>query len=412
MESFENRVDKVFGSLQVTSSWRLNPHDSEQQQQRVRKQQEVHEQDDEEDDAETPRWAAKPPAEPCPFDGMDVEGDLEEEGRIMRQMVGLDTTLDYEDEEDEFDKAAFGLDGSEDDRLYMKGIQEADIKQSTSRSLPSSLYDLKNLRRDPRANHSAARARLEEDAKTATATCTTMRSVETTAAAKVSDEDVRDVNANGTGVKRSSEDLPASQQGTPASLESSKPPKRVRFALDLQEPGDANANTQKQFVRHKPNSGSVSQVPDHVRNPSKYTHYTLDWSVEDNDMSNLKAFEACGETLPKKVEEAPLFPEEKIEKIQFVHKHNRTSSNSQKSNPDAANQSVVAISRTMCVEHIESEHANGDMQGDTGVMLSDEVMDLKPEHAASGFHSNVEKSLAKVAKHYRARRDIEDGMQT
>ncbi|KAI5079596.1 hypothetical protein GOP47_0005075 [Adiantum capillus-veneris] len=406
MESFANRVDKVFGSLQVTSSWRLSPHDSEQQQQqRLRK----HEEDDEEDDEETPPWGDKPPAQQCSFDGMEVEGDLEEEGRTIRQMVGLDTTLDYEDEEDEFDKAAFGLDESEDDRLFMKGIQEVDKKQSSSRSLPLSLYDLKKSRRDPRANHSAARARLEEDAKMATATCTTTASMETTDAAKVVDE-----NDNGTGVKRSSEDIPASQQNSAATmLESLKPPKRVRFALDLQQPGDAKMDTHKQLVRHKPDSVRASQVPDHVRNPSKYTHYTLDWSVEDNDTSNFEAFKACGETLQNKVEEAPSFPEEKIDKIQFVHRHDRTSSNSQKGNTEEANRPVMAISKTMCVEHLESESVNGDMQTVTAEMLPEQAMDFKPEDAASGLQTNiVENPGGKVAKNYRARRDPEDGMET
>ena len=31
-------------------------------------------------------------------------------------------------------------------------------------------------------------------------------------------------------------------------------------------------------------------MPDYVKNPSKYIHYTLDWSNEDSDTMNMQVF--------------------------------------------------------------------------------------------------------------------------
>lgn len=39
-----------------------------------------------------------------------------------------------------------------------------------------------------------------------------------------------------------------------------------------------------------PLSNRYSRVPDHVRNPSKYIHYTIDWSEVDDEQQNMAAF--------------------------------------------------------------------------------------------------------------------------
>ena len=47
-------------------------------------------------------------------------------------------------------------------------------------------------------------------------------------------------------------------------------------------------------IRGSGSSDSVQDdclgMPDYVKNPSKYIHYTLDWSNEDSDTMNMQAF--------------------------------------------------------------------------------------------------------------------------
>eukprot|EP00250_Pteridium_aquilinum_P023202 c2639_g1_i1 orf=276-1511(+) len=409
MDSFENRVDKVFGSLGMSSSWRLS-----EEKPRVKvTTTPPSPQEEEEEEASFCAGGEYRGVEKC--DGMDFEGDMEEEGRQVRGMVGLDATLDFEEEEDEFDKAAFGLEGNEE-RLYMMGIKEVDKKLVTSASLPLSLYDLKRVRRDPRANHSAARARLEEDARRLGATTASSSSWDSESAdhSRSTVGDAGDVGIADqviTGAKRSNEaradnpDLKQASLSEPPSRmqEKGKPIKRVRFALDPEQQGHLEQNAQKVFIRHKANSNHVSQVPDHVRNPSKYTHYTLDWAVEEDEMSNIEAFKACDENLRKGLEEESSSLQEMPTKIQYIHRHGRATENIQKSNVEETNQSVLHVKRTMCIEHCETENENVEM-------ISDDSMDSKNEELVTGFCTLVERKSDRPAKNYRLKREAVENM--
>lgn len=379
MDSFKNRVDKAFGSLGMSSSWCLSD-----EQPRPKKEQQQQEQEEEEEDC---RGAGR--------DGMDFEGDMEEESRQMRCMVGLDATLDFEEEEDEFDKAAFGFEGNEE-RLYMMGIKEVDKKLTTSASLPLSLYDLKKVRRDPRANHSAARARLEEDARGATAAAAALRDPESVVA------DVDQVMKT-SSEPRIDDQQPPSEHLSNSQSEKAKSSKRVRFALDLEERGHQETNAQKVFIRSKGNSDHASKVPDHIRNPSKYTHYTLDWAVEDNDVSNMEAFKACNENLRNGLKEEHCSLQETPQKIQYIHRPGRATGIVQKSDMEVTNQSVMPVKRTMCIEHCETETQNAEI-------FSDDSMDSKSEESVSGFHMIVGKNSGKPAKNYRLKREAVDSM--
>ncbi|GBG81864.1 hypothetical protein CBR_g34048 [Chara braunii] len=117
--------------------------------------------------------------------GVECSGDVEnegdddkedEEGR-MRAMMGRDRTLDFEEEEDEYDKYATGRqDGDHAGFWLTRTKQICDGREQFAgrgnslwidaiAPLPTTLAELKNSRRDMRADASAAAARLEEDDK-------------------------------------------------------------------------------------------------------------------------------------------------------------------------------------------------------------------------------------------------------
>lgn len=70
--------------------------------------------------------------------------------------------LFMQEEEDEFDKVAVGT-GETGDRIYMRDVKYADYQIDDV----SGCGDLQVTVKDPRANHSAAKARLREDAEAA-----------------------------------------------------------------------------------------------------------------------------------------------------------------------------------------------------------------------------------------------------
>lgn len=67
-----------------------------------------------------------------------------------------------QEEEDEYDKVAVGSEGS-DDRLFMGQIRDFGTSLNLITPLPTSFDEVRQVRRDARANHEAALARLEED---------------------------------------------------------------------------------------------------------------------------------------------------------------------------------------------------------------------------------------------------------
>lgn len=67
-----------------------------------------------------------------------------------------------QEEEDEYDKVAVGSEGT-DDRLFMGQIRDFGTSLNLITPLPTSFEEVRQVRRDARANHEAALARLEED---------------------------------------------------------------------------------------------------------------------------------------------------------------------------------------------------------------------------------------------------------
>lgn len=122
------------------------------------------------------------------------------------------------------------------DRLYTREVSDYGISADTDHELPLTLHD---IRRDPRANHEAAKLRLKEDAEAA---------------------------------------LREGHLG-------SKPPTAYK-TLGQDDAHSPKKLKLKEDYRLVPNSS----IPDYVRNPSKYTCYTLDVSDDMNEESNRKAY--------------------------------------------------------------------------------------------------------------------------
>ncbi|KAH0969604.1 hypothetical protein GBA52_028530 [Prunus armeniaca] len=89
--------------------------------------------------------------------------DYNDEEWEIKSSIGLDCTLDYEEEEDGYDKVAVGKENA-GDRLYMKDVNDYGIDIDSQEEVPTSFKD---FTRDPRANHLAAKIRLQQDAEAA-----------------------------------------------------------------------------------------------------------------------------------------------------------------------------------------------------------------------------------------------------
>ncbi|CAM6086501.1 unnamed protein product [Calypogeia fissa] len=308
--------------------------------------------DDLDDDRATKRRRGEDPEEPDSAAPEDV--DEEEECRQVRLMVGMDDTLDFEEEEDEYDKVAVGReDGGE--RVYMREVTGVSSDMSPLTPLPESIpgSERRKFQRDARANHAAAVARLEEDDRLAT--------INNSEVARM----LRLSSSSGSASKREpsgngADDSVFSHSGGSSSLKNIKPvlksigdlagngkadaqsnklstvvvediigiahenalqkelskdtnsltkhgesgtrieskSKRVRFSEDdhviVDKKRESASGRDMQKVGEIPMSKNrYGRVPDHVLNPSKYTHYTLEWSDdEDDNKANLAAFQA------------------------------------------------------------------------------------------------------------------------
>lgn len=216
-------------------------------------------------------------------DGGDEDGDEEEEGEDgigdgglndwdVRSSIGLDSTLDNEEEEDTFDKVAIGRENA-GDRLYMKDITGNHDSNSAPRDdLPNTIGD---KQRDPRANRWAARIRLKED----------------DAEAAAQTEQHKGGRAPPAKAEKEYNDKvkPILKRKEHESI--SKPSKRVRFdpGCIISEGGGSDETIRNQ------NNGKlldekVSRVPDYVRHPSKYKCYSFDSTDTVSDKSNTGAF--------------------------------------------------------------------------------------------------------------------------
>lgn len=175
------------------------------------------------------------------------------------------------------------------DRLYMREISDYGIAVDSCNELPDSLLEVE---RDPRANHLAAKIRLQEDAEAA-------KKIDSL---RVSEDDETDgghfqINKFEDGVN-----LKSILKRKNIQLDS-KTQKRVRFepACDDNSNGgfegqedtpEHTGSVQKTAVSDETNfspQGYSSAVPDYIRNPSKYTHYTFDSSSDMDEESNKQA---------------------------------------------------------------------------------------------------------------------------
>lgn len=198
-----------------------------------------------------------------------------------------------QDEEDEFDRAALGKDDT-GERLYMKDVKNhgphlnyhsifADVEEK-----PFAGFD--HFFKDPRADHFAAGMRLEEDNKAAENFSMSNYGKDehpsTTGLLEITVEDIKLKPI----LKRKE------------AHNDSKPKKRVRFDPGCKSDNDEMLKEAQNSVMlshsieapgaAEPNLVMLEEspgLPDYMRNPSKYTHYTFD-SYEDDDMANISAF--------------------------------------------------------------------------------------------------------------------------
>ncbi|KAL4568099.1 hypothetical protein LXL04_023700 [Taraxacum kok-saghyz] len=164
----------------------------------------IQELDDEEDEQQPP--LSKP-------------DDHSNEDWNIRSSVGMDCTLDNEEEEDGFDKVALAKEPA--DRFYMRDVNDYEVEIDSNNELPISITD---VIRDPRANHMAAKLRLKEDEESAR-----------------------------------------------------------KLGLQVSENNILQSTTAENQI-------SAPTVPDYVRNPSKYTHYTFDSMDDVDEEANRKAY--------------------------------------------------------------------------------------------------------------------------
>lgn len=189
-------------------------------------------------------------------DGVQTENDGDEWD--IRSSIGLDPTLDNEEEEDAYDKMAEGREDKDSgDRVYMKDVTDHGPYLNCHNVLPSCAHDVK---KDPRANLDAAKTRLKEDDEpmlnAEEAACMTTG----TYGMRIKSILKRKINDDGD--------------------DAVKPPKRVRFDPTCKNDGEESRRT---GIQVQP-SGSA---PDYILNPSKYTRYDFDDAKEG---SNTEAY--------------------------------------------------------------------------------------------------------------------------
>ncbi|GMI86280.1 hypothetical protein like AT5G13970 [Hibiscus trionum] len=334
-DSFNVRVGKVFGSLDASSNskslplsslWSLTDEEIEKQEWNRDKKTLQEEEEDEDEDEGKSFFHNFPPKEKKNAINFDAElekdlddlDDEEEEARAssskqakpedyndeeweIKSSIGRDCTLDYEEEEDGYDKVAVGRDKNED-RLYMKDVNDYDVDADSGNVLPTAFKDFS---RDPRANHIAAKLRLKEDEEAA------KKRLEEDAetAKKIDSLHVSDGDAT-VGVEAH---ISTFDDGNLKSIlkrkdaeSNSKSQKRVRFDSECcksdSSEGPERTNdvqgetcvTEEEDVMGSNELSTLSQdypsgIPDYMRNPSKYARYTLDTSDVD-DVSNRSAY--------------------------------------------------------------------------------------------------------------------------
>lgn len=186
-----------------------------------------------------------------------------------------------QEEEDEYDKVAEGKEVARHS-TYTREIDDYGIDVDSSDILPNSF---KEVVKDPRANHLAAKLRLKEDADAARG-IDSLRVSEKDAPASVGAEtDSSENNINPKSILK--------RKDNQVDLKSNK---RVRFDPECKDNGGSEANLEGSKAMPTESSSTVvgeghpTGVPDYLRNPSKYTHYSFDSSNEVDEESNKQAY--------------------------------------------------------------------------------------------------------------------------
>lgn len=290
-DSFRVRVEKIFGSLAPSNSntWSLSDDAVERREWRR--------------DKDTSSARDETPCSSS-FDEflrkdrrrnfrLDDDGDDDGDERVrdrdeweIRSSIGLDSTLDNEEEEDEFDKVAAGRENA-GERMYLNDVTERGRYLNLHNVVPNALNA---ATKDPRANHHAARIRLKEDEDETEARSFSFPHSDC-------DTEVKNFHAK-----------VSEESGPPKSIlkrkdksADFKPQKRVRFdpacKIDCVTASErtrySSVNTSS-VDDNDSNDGfqppqNACRVPDYLVNPSKYTHYSFDSSDEFNEESSIKA---------------------------------------------------------------------------------------------------------------------------
>ncbi|KAL9360760.1 hypothetical protein Peur_048883 [Populus x canadensis] len=318
-DSFSARVEKAFGSLSsstvqtqqpssssssISSLWRLTDEE-------IERNQWIRDRKEDSPEIETQPQPYFNPERPhdMDFKSDEIERDLddlddgEEESRAsklkpedytdeewdIKKSIGLDCTLDYEEEEDHYDKVAVGREKAGDERLYVTAMEDYGIDIDSGNEIPSSFED---VARDPRANHLAAKIRLKEDAEAAKK----MDSLRVTVKENTSVSDAGNLKS----ILKRKKDFQLDSKTIENDLDS-KLRKRVRFDPECKDGNDeeydgvedtqmeTTDSTEETIVYHF-SPDYPSGIPDHMRNPSKYTHYTFDSSTDVDEESNRGAY--------------------------------------------------------------------------------------------------------------------------
>ncbi|GAV72098.1 hypothetical protein CFOL_v3_15587, partial [Cephalotus follicularis] len=282
---FRSRVSKIFDSLGSTKSalqqkpWSLT--DDEIERREWRRQIDTNGRDERPCSASFDHFVKEKRRSRNPKKGLDDDDDgggneeVSDDESLLRSAIGLDPTLDHEDEEDEYDKVASGR-FYNSERVYMSDVTIQGSHLNMHNVIPNQLC---GTTKDPRANHLAAKFRLKEDdaeAKTFTS------------------------HAGDTEMKKPQPRSILKRKGKENDKEL-KSQKRVRF-----DPGcksyceEASDGFQDSFAGTCPMDATVSDVgflqpqnvsvvPDYLLNPSRYTRYSFDSSSKVEE-SNTQTF--------------------------------------------------------------------------------------------------------------------------
>ncbi|KAJ0243423.1 Protein TSSC4 [Hirschfeldia incana] len=210
----------------------------------------------------------------------------------IRASMGLDRTLDDEEEEDEYDKVALGKeDGG-------KGLS---MKDAISRPCGMRI-------RDPRANLVAAKIRLKEDE---------LEANKSSPSGDIPSKSKEPTPHPEESSKAVGQPKPILKRKESCSDSEAKTSKRVRFDVVSEETPKKPEDTCSVSASLKsalPKGRSGAQVPDYLINPSKYTCYSFDPSSESNEKSQTQEYT----DIPKDAEGLESSESESFKKVSFV----------------------------------------------------------------------------------------------